>query len=110
MEVKLLEDYYISAVLLRVLVKLGSFLGMGTTYSMPHTPEDFLANMDDNMDVGSESHTMDTPDISTLSDNIDSTDDLVPTLQLGEEFPILDDVQSLINPPTTKPDNVLIWL
>lgn len=87
-----------------------SGLGMGTTYSMPHTPEDFLANMDDNMDVGSESHTMDTPDISTLSDNIDSTDDLVPTLQLGEEFPILDDVQSLINPPTTKPDNVLIWL
>lgn len=51
---------------------------MGTTYSMPHTPEDFLANMDDNM----------------------------------EEFPdvILDDVQSLIDPPTTKPDNVLIWL
>ncbi|XP_072402339.1 transcriptional coactivator YAP1 isoform X1 [Diabrotica undecimpunctata] len=87
-----------------------SGLGMGTTYSMPHTPEDFLANMDDNMDVGSESHTMDTPDISTLSDNIDSTDDLVPTLQLGEEeFPMLD-VQSLINPPTTRPDNVLIWL
>lgn len=80
---------------------------MGTTYSMPPTPEDFLANMDDNMEVASE-----TPDIS-LSDNIDSTDDLVPTLALGEEFPILDDVQSLINPinpPTTKPDNVLIWL
>ncbi|KAJ8985855.1 hypothetical protein NQ317_006227 [Molorchus minor] len=70
----------------------------------------FLANMDDNMDVASESHTVDTPDISTLSDNIDSTDDLVPTLQLGEEFPILDDVQSLINPPTTKSDNALIWL
>ncbi|XP_031335557.1 transcriptional coactivator YAP1 isoform X2 [Photinus pyralis] len=89
-----------------------SGLGMGTTYSMPHTPEDFLSNMDDNMDVASESHTMDTPDISSLSDNIDSTDDLVPTLQLGEEFPnvMLDDVQSLINAPTTKPDNVLIWL
>ncbi|KAF5300385.1 hypothetical protein FQR65_LT01006 [Abscondita terminalis] len=89
-----------------------SGLGMGTTYSMPHTPEDFLSNMDDNMDVASESHTMDTPDISSLSDNIDSTDDLVPTLQLGEEFPnvMLDDVHSLINAPTTKPDNVLIWL
>lgn len=84
---------------------------MGTTYSVPHTPEDFLANMDDNMEVGSESHTMDTPDISNLSDNIDSTDDLEPTLQLGEEeFPMLDDVQSLINPTTTRPDNVLIWL
>ncbi|KAJ8955344.1 hypothetical protein NQ318_003438 [Aromia moschata] len=66
----------------------------------PTHTEDFLANMDDNMDVGSESHTMDTPDISTL----------MPTLQLGEEFPILDDVQSLINPPTTKSDNALIWL
>ncbi|KAL3289909.1 hypothetical protein HHI36_023294 [Cryptolaemus montrouzieri] len=87
-----------------------SGLGMGTTYSMPHTPEDFLSTMDDNMEVGSESHTMDTPDISTLSDNIDSTEDLVPSLQLGEEFPSLDDVQSLINPPNTKPDNVLIWL
>lgn len=85
---------------------------MSSTYSMPHTPEDFLSNMDDNMEVGSESHTLDTPDISSLSDNIDSTDDLVPSLQLGEEeFPsvILDDVQSLINPPT-KSDNTLIWL
>lgn len=27
-----------------------SGLGMGPTYSMPHTPEDFLANIDDNMD------------------------------------------------------------
>lgn len=95
-----------------------SGLGMGTTYSMPHTPEDFLANIDnvmDNMDCASEggvSTTMDTPDISSLNDNIDSTDDLVPTLQLGEEFPnvMLDDVQSLINPNTTKTDNVLTWL
>lgn len=81
---------------------------MSATYSMPHTPEDFLSNMDDNMEVGSESHTMDTPDISSLSDNIDSTEDLVPSLQLGEgELPsvILDDVQAL-----TKSDNVLIWL
>lgn len=86
---------------------------MSSTYSLPHTPEDFLSNMDDNMEVGSESHTMDTPDISSLSDNIDSTDDLVPSLQLGEEeFPsvILDDVQSLINPPTKSESNVLIWL
>lgn len=33
-----------------------SGLGMGTTYSMPHTPEDFLANIDnvmDNMDCAS---------------------------------------------------------
>ncbi|XP_060536855.1 transcriptional coactivator YAP1 isoform X2 [Cylas formicarius] len=69
-----------------------SGLGMGTNFSMPNTPEDYLANIDDNMDV------------------TNSTDDLVPTLQLVDEFPILDDVQSLINPSTTKPDNSLIWL
>jgi protein yorkie len=27
-----------------------SGLGMCNSYSLPHTPEDFLANMDDNMD------------------------------------------------------------
>lgn len=48
----------------------------------------------------------------TSLDNTDiSTDDLVPTL-LGEDLTsdILDDVQSLINPASTKPDNVLTWL
>lgn len=67
---------------------------------MPHTPEDFLANMDDSMEVSSDSHShiMETTDISSLSDQIDSTDDLVPTLQLGEEFAsaILDDVSEYI--------------
>nr|XP_023028438.1 transcriptional coactivator YAP1-A-like [Leptinotarsa decemlineata] len=84
-----------------------SGLGMGTTCSMPHTPEDFLG---DNMEVGGESHAVETPDMSSLRENIDSTDDLVPTLQLGEEFPILEDVQSLISPLTTRPDNILTWL
>lgn len=90
---------------------------MCNSYSLPHTPEDFLANMDDNMDGVSEGGnpadmaTLDGPDISSLSDNIDSTDDLVPSLQLSEEFSsdILDDVQSLIN-PNSRPDNVLTWL
>ncbi|XP_067010638.1 transcriptional coactivator YAP1-A [Anabrus simplex] len=95
-----------------------SGLGMGNSYSLPHTPEDFLANMDDNMDGVSEGGnpsdmaTLDGPDISSLSDNIDSTDDLVPSLQLVEEFSsdLLEDVQSLINPNSSKPDNVLTWL
>ncbi|XP_033207399.1 transcriptional coactivator YAP1-like [Belonocnema kinseyi] len=90
-----------------------SGLGLGSAYSLPHTPEDFLANIDDNMDGTSDGGApMETPDLSTLSDNIDSTDDLVPSLQLGEEFTndILDDVQSLINPNTSKPENVLTWL
>ncbi|XP_029033484.1 transcriptional coactivator yorkie [Osmia bicornis bicornis] len=90
-----------------------SGLGLGSAYSLPHTPEDFLANIDDNMDGTSDGGApMETPDLSTLSDNIDSTDDLVPSLQLSEDFSsdILDDVQSLINPNTTKPENVLTWL
>lgn len=90
-----------------------SGLGLGSAYSLPHTPEDFLANIDDNMDGTSDGGApMETPDLSTLSDNIDSTDDLVPSLQLSEDFSsdILDDVQALINPNTTKAGNVLTWL
>lgn len=30
-----------------------SGLGLGSAYSLPHTPEDFLANIDDNMDATS---------------------------------------------------------
>ncbi|XP_011066689.1 PREDICTED: transcriptional coactivator YAP1 [Acromyrmex echinatior] len=109
-----------------------SGLGLGSAYSLPQASDDFL-NIDENMDGTSERHCalndltkrlyrshkyinggapMDTPDLSTLSDNIDSTDDLLPSLQLNEEFStdILDDVQSLINPNTTKPENVLTWL
>ncbi|XP_012056577.1 PREDICTED: transcriptional coactivator YAP1, partial [Atta cephalotes] len=89
-----------------------SGLGLGSAYSLPQTSDDFL-NIDENMDGTSDGGApMDTPDLSTLSDNIDSTDDLLPSLQLNEEFStdILDDVQSLINPNTTKPENVLTWL
>ncbi|KAK2582723.1 hypothetical protein KPH14_004993 [Odynerus spinipes] len=90
-----------------------SGLGLGSAYSLPHTPEDFLANIDDNMDGTSDGGApMETPDLSTLSDNIDSTDDLVPSLELSEDFSsdILDDVQCFINPNTIKPENVLTWL
>ncbi|XP_018349476.1 PREDICTED: transcriptional coactivator YAP1 [Trachymyrmex septentrionalis] len=108
-----------------------SGLGLGSAYSLPQASDDFL-NIDENMDSTSERHcalndltkrlyrshkyinggTPMEPDLSTLSDNIDSTDDLLPSLQLNEEFStdILDDVQSLINPNTTKPENVLTWL
>ncbi|XP_050352633.1 transcriptional coactivator YAP1 isoform X6 [Nymphalis io] len=88
-----------------------SGLGMAVTqssYSMPHTPEDFLAGMDDRMDCTSEAGAnLDTADI-TLGD----TDDLVPSLQLGEftNDILLDDVQSLINSTPSKPENVLTWL
>ncbi|XP_030037285.1 transcriptional coactivator yorkie isoform X5 [Manduca sexta] len=86
-----------------------SGLGMAVpqSYSMPHTPDDFLAGMDDRMDCSSEAGAnLDSTDI-TLGDNIDSTDDLL------NEFTndiLLDDVQSLINSTPSKPDNVLTWL
>ncbi|XP_014241727.1 transcriptional coactivator YAP1-A-like isoform X1 [Cimex lectularius] len=94
-----------------------SGLGLGNSYSLPHTPDDFLSSMDDNMDgvseggTGAEIASLDSHEITSLSDNIDSTDDLVPSLQLGEEFTsdILDDVQALIN-PNSKPGNSLTWL
>uniref|UniRef100_A0A0K8T574 Yorkie n=1 Tax=Lygus hesperus TaxID=30085 RepID=A0A0K8T574_LYGHE len=91
-----------------------SGLGLGNNYSLPHTPDDFLSTMDDNMDgvseAGAEMGSLDSHEL-TISDNIDSTDDLVPSLQLGEEFSsdILDDVQALIN-PNSKPGNSLTWL
>lgn len=62
-----------------------SGLGMAVTqsYSMPHTPEDFLSGMDDRMDCTSEAGaSLDNNEMS-LADNLDSTDDLVPSLQVS---------------------------
>ncbi|XP_059483262.1 transcriptional coactivator YAP1 isoform X2 [Neocloeon triangulifer] len=94
-----------------------SGLGMGTGYSLPQTPDDFLS-MDDNMDnmdinesgpASQEMASLDGPDISSLSsDNIDSTDDLVPSLQLSEDLSN-DLLQSIIN-NAGKNDNTLTWL
>uniref|UniRef100_A0A224XQR7 Putative ww domain-containing transcription regulator protein 1 n=2 Tax=Panstrongylus TaxID=65342 RepID=A0A224XQR7_9HEMI len=93
-----------------------SGLGLGNSYSLPQTPDDFLTSMDMDASVSdggtaSEMAGLDSHEITSLSDNIDSTDDLVPSLQLGEEFTsdILDDVQALIN-PTSKGGNSLTWL
>ncbi|CAD7077074.1 unnamed protein product [Hermetia illucens] len=63
---------------------------------------DFLSNIDDGMDCLSESGNLD-----SLS-GLDSADDLVPSLQLGDNLctEMLNDVQSLINSPSTKPDNL----
>ncbi|XP_060808023.1 transcriptional coactivator YAP1 isoform X2 [Amyelois transitella] len=91
-----------------------SGLGMAVSqsYSMPHTPEDFLASMDDRMDCSSEAGAnLDSTDM-TLGDNLDTTEDLVPSLQLSEftNDILLDDVQSLINSTPSKAGNVLTWL
>ncbi|KAK7582431.1 hypothetical protein V9T40_013876 [Parthenolecanium corni] len=74
-----------------------SGLGMGNSYSLPQTPDDFLTSIDDNMDGVSEDTT------ASLSDNIDSTDDLVPSLQLGEGYDLLHNVADNM-------DNMLTWL
>lgn len=51
-------------------------------FSIPHTPEDFLAGMDDRMDCSSEAGAnIDSTDMA-IGDNLDSTDDLVPSLQV----------------------------
>ncbi|CAH0405312.1 unnamed protein product [Chilo suppressalis] len=81
-------------------------------FSIPHTPDDFLAGMDDRMDCSSEAGAnIDSTDMA-IGDSIDPTDDLVPSLQLNEftNDILLDDVQSLINSTPSKPDNVLTWL
>ncbi|BES92279.1 Hypothetical protein NTJ_05088 [Nesidiocoris tenuis] len=91
-----------------------SGLGLGNSYSLPHTPDDFLSTMDDNMDgvseAGADMGSLESHEL-TISEHIESTDDLVPSLQLGEEFSsdLLDDVQALIN-PSNKPGNSLTWL
>lgn len=83
--------------------------GLGISYSLPNTPEDFLT-MDDNMDTISENGlgvgtSMDTPDI------VESSDDLVPSLNnpFSEELSneLLDEMQSIIN---SKSDNTMTWL
>ncbi|CAG2059804.1 unnamed protein product [Timema podura] len=88
-----------------------SGLGMGnsSSYSLPPTPEDFLSHMDE--DNSGDMGDMHVPDISTLTDIINSTDDLLPSLQQDEDLPdaFLDDVQSLID-PNSKTGNPLTWL
>uniref|UniRef100_A0A0K8TQ71 WW domain-containing protein n=1 Tax=Tabanus bromius TaxID=304241 RepID=A0A0K8TQ71_TABBR len=63
---------------------------------------DFLSNIDDSMDCISESGNLDS------LGGLEGADDLVPSLQLGDNIctEMLNDVQSLINPVTTKPDNL----
>lgn len=57
-----------------------SGLGMAVSqpYSMPHTPEDFLAGMDDRMDCHSDAGASLDADMALA----DATDDLVPSLQV----------------------------
>lgn len=54
---------------------------------------------------------MDTPDITALAGNVESTDDLEPTLGMEELSPdaaiLLDEMHLIMN---SKSDNTMTWL
>lgn len=87
--------------------------GMGTSYSLPRTPEDFLTNVEemDSADGGHklpQQHNMQgmTMDIGDTVDNptmMDSEEDLVPSLQQDIGTELLNDIE------IQKMDN-LLWL
>jgi len=87
--------------------------GMGTSYSLPRTPEDFLGTMED-MDTGegtskplnqADFNSMDMAGVSDDHLNMDS-DDLVPSLQEEISSDLLNDVETVLG----NKDNPLTWL
>jgi protein yorkie len=82
---------------------------MGPSYSMPHTPEDFLASVDDVSE--SSVQTPSNTDISNMElgepSNMDS-DDLEPSLQEELSSDLLNDVEALLTP--NRMDTELTWL
>ncbi|XP_015911304.2 transcriptional coactivator YAP1 [Parasteatoda tepidariorum] len=85
-----------------------SGLGLGPNYSLPHTPEDFLSNLDDVEDRQSNDLGLDLQTNLDLGDDNMDTDDLVPSLQEELNADILSDVEALLAANTK--DNVLTWL
>lgn len=91
--------------------------GMGTSYNLPRTPEDFLSNMEE-MDIQDGGHkmqgqgdfgSMDIASVGDVSDthNMDS-EDLVPSLQEDISSELLKDVENVLN--SNKVENLLTWL
>jgi protein yorkie len=90
-----------------------SGLGLGTNYSLPHTPEDFLSHIEDVVNESEESNNnsinrnnndlgLDSlGHVDLGSDNMES-DDLVPTLQ--------DSIPDLCNLLDSNRDNLMTWL
>lgn len=64
------------------------------TYSLPEAATDFLPNVEESMDVASDLMNLNGTDLSALTESINSPDVLVPSLNLGEDFPSLKDLQS----------------
>ncbi|GFY48384.1 hypothetical protein TNIN_211852 [Trichonephila inaurata madagascariensis] len=84
-----------------------SGLGLGPNYSLPHTPEDFLSNLDDIEDHQSNDLGLDLQTNLDLGDDNMDTDDLVPSLQEDLTADILSDVEALL---AANKDSVLTWL
>lgn len=91
--------------------------GMGTSYNLPKTPEDFLCNMEE-MDIHDggpkvqgqgDFGSMDIASVGDTSDshNMDS-EDLVPSLQEDISSELLKDVENVLS--SNKVDNLLTWL
>ncbi|XP_022248443.1 transcriptional coactivator YAP1-like isoform X2 [Limulus polyphemus] len=92
-----------------------SGLGLGTNYSVPHTPENFLGSLEDVMDGGDigqqaggdiSMEVLQNTNLNLGSDTMDS-DDLVPSIQEEITEELLSDMESLL---TSNKDNVLTWL
>ncbi|XP_022247790.1 transcriptional coactivator YAP1-like isoform X3 [Limulus polyphemus] len=86
-----------------------SGLGLGTSYSVPHTPENFLGSLEDTMDGGGSDINIEglqSTNLNLGSENMDS-DDLVPSIQEELTEEILSDMESLL---TSNKDNILTWL
>ncbi|KAG7160530.1 Transcriptional coactivator YAP1-like, partial [Homarus americanus] len=87
-----------------------SGLGLGTNYSLPHTPEDFLASMEDveitpsdaEMKTSPANNILEAPELESMD-----SEDLVPTIQLNDDLST-DFLNDMLE--TTKMDNLHTWL
>ncbi|KAK3877428.1 hypothetical protein Pcinc_017869 [Petrolisthes cinctipes] len=87
-----------------------SGLGLGTNYSLPHTPEDFLASMEDveitpsdaEMKTSPANNIIEAPELESMD-----SEDLVPTIQLHDDLSA-DFLNDMLE--TSKMENLHTWL
>ncbi|KAK8749411.1 hypothetical protein OTU49_015343, partial [Cherax quadricarinatus] len=87
-----------------------SGLGLGTNYSLPHTPEDFLASMEDveitpsdaEMKTSPANNILEAPELESMD-----SEDLVPSIQLNDDLST-DFLNDMLE--TSKMDNLPTWL
>lgn len=87
-----------------------SGLGLGTNYSLPHTPEDFLASMEDveitppdaEMKTSPANNILEAPELESMD-----SEDLVSTIQLNDDLST-DFLNDMLE--TSKMDSLHTWL